>query len=206
MDNSNFLYGRIWILKLLEAAEWNGIVPVTFFQIHRFIYLANVLAPVCGIWMPESYTLKNRRGPYFPSAQKDLGRLTLSEMIDVFEPSPFSDENGFWYSAKYRINKFGISFIERVDRHDFSEYLSSYLREFMKACNDLSQDDLEHVLQHDIHYISKNIGDAVDYSEINGNSAKSAIRQLFPEGRRVTPREGIHRYVSYLRVVSGIAE
>lgn len=154
--------------------------------------------------MPESYTLKDMRGPYFPAAQWDVGRLVAIGLVDIFDSAPFTDKHGFWFKANYRITTKGINLVEKTNTHDFSEEVSSYLREFMKACNDLTQEELEKISEHDPHYVSKQDGDGVDFSELNGNVSKAAVVLLFPAERVVNPRESIHRYISYLKAVSGI--
>ncbi|WDE03868.1 hypothetical protein SG34_021200 [Thalassomonas viridans] len=202
MSKNNFLASRAWLLMLLEGAERNGITPVNMEQLHRYIYLANVLSPVCMLTMPESYTLKHMRGPYFPRAQWDIGRLTTQGFVDSTNFKPFSDEDGFWLSADYRIADNGISLIEKLNAYDHLAKQANYLREFMSACSDIAAEKINLVTQNDFHYSSVPEGAGVNFSETDGNLSRKAVILMFPEDRVYSPTEGVHRYIDYLAEVS----
>ncbi|WP_345861179.1 hypothetical protein [Shewanella algae] len=198
MDSNPFLASRAWLLMLLEGAERNGISPVSMEQLHRYIYLANVLSPVCMLVMPESYTLKHMRGPYFPKAQWDIGRLILQGFVESKNFKPFSDDDGFWLAADFRITKSGIIFIKKISKFRYFQEQINYLREFMSACSLISPQKISSLIQQDFHYAAASDGENVSFSEFEGNVSKEAVVLMFPENRLFTPTEGVHRYINYL--------
>ncbi|EKE79258.1 hypothetical protein [Idiomarina xiamenensis] len=198
MNNDVFLASRMWLLTLLESAERNAIAPIQMEQLHRYIYLANVLSPVCELVMPDSYTLKHMRGPYFPRAQWDIGRLALQSKVEARNFKPFSDEYGFWLSADFRITKEGINLVETLSKSDYFSEQASYLREFMSACSSIEQKKIEAITQFDFHYAAAANGEGVRFSDMDDNVSKKAAVLMFPTDRLYTPSEGIHRYISYL--------
>lgn len=202
MDGNSFLFSRSWLLMLLESAERSGIVPVNMEQLHRYIYLANVLSPICQMIMPESYTLKHMRGPYFPQAQWDIGRLMVQQFVETKNFKPFSDDDGFWLSADYRIADRGIQLIEKLTSHKPLLQQANYLREFMSACSDIPPLKLITVTQCDFHYAPVSDGSGVNFSETEGNISKRASLLLFPDNRIYSPTEGVHRYIDYLDEVA----
>jgi hypothetical protein len=201
-QGSFFLVSRTWLLMLLEGAERNGITPVHMNQLHRYIYLGNVLSPVCDLTMPESYTLKHMRGPYFPRAQWDSGRLIASGFIEALNFKPFSDENGYWLSADYRITRDGLSMVEQLSSHSAFSNQVTYLREFMSACAGIPNAMLELVAEADFHYRLTHEDEVVDFSQTGGNISKQAVIEMFPDDRTYTPVEGVHRYMDYLEAAS----
>jgi len=202
MDSKSFLTSRAWLLMLLEGAERNGVSPVPMEQLHRYIYLANVLSPVCKLVMPESYTLKHMRGPYFPKAQWDIGRLILQGFLEAKNFRPFSDDDGFWLAADFRVTKQGILFIKDLTSYYYLQEQANYLREFMSACSLIPTKKINSVTQLDFHYAAASNGEGVNFSELEGNISKEAVILMFPEDRVYTPTEGVHRYLNYLDEVS----
>jgi|TARA_Y100001951_G_scaffold35138_1_gene27746 hypothetical protein len=202
MDGNTYLASRAWILMLLEGAERNGISPVPMEQLHRYIYLANVLSPVCNLIMPESYTLKHMRGPYFPRAQWDIGRLIIQDYIESKKFRPFSDDDGFWLAADFRITQNGILFVRRLTELDYFKEQANYLREFMSACSLIPKSKINYITQLDFHYAAASDGEGVRFSELEGNISKEAAVLMFPKDRVFTPTEGVHRYINYLDEVS----
>lgn len=202
MDSKTFLTSRAWLLMLLEGAERNGVSPVPMEQLHRYIYLANVLSPVCKLVMPESYTLKHMRGPYFPKAQWDIGRLILQGFLEAKNFRPFSDDDGFWLAAEFRVTKQGILFITELTRYHYFQEQANYLREFMSACSLIPTSKINSVTQLEFHYAAALNGEGVKFSELEGNVSKEAVVLMFPENRAYTPTEGVHRYINYLDEIS----
>jgi len=202
MEGNTFLASRAWILMLLEGAERNGISPVPMEQLHRYIYLANVLSPVCNLIMPESYTLKHMRGPYFPRAQWDIGRLILQDFIESKSFKPFSDDDGYWLAADFRITKRGVLFVKRLTNYSYFQDQANYLREFMSACSLIPSAQINSVTKFDFHYAAASDGEGVRFSELEGNVSKKAVVLMFPNDRVYTPTEGVHRYMNYLNVGS----
>lgn len=202
MECNPFLASRSWLLMLLEGAERNGISPVHMEQLHRYIYLANVLSPVCMLIMPESYTIKHMRGPYFPKAQWDIGRLILQDFVESKSFKPFSDEDGFWLSADFRITKKGIIFVSELTEYAYFHEQANYLREFMSACSLIPAQKINTITQMDFHYAAASDGYGVRFSEMEGNLSKEAVVLMFPDERVYTPTEGVHRYINYLDEVA----
>ncbi len=202
MDGNPFLTSRAWLLMLLEGAERNGINAIHMEQLHRYIYLANVLSPVCMLVMPESYTLKHMRGPYFPRAQWDIGRLTLQGFVELRNFKPFSDDNGYWLAADFRITKCGVLFIKELVNYSYFREQANYLREFMSACSLVPINKINTVAQMDFHYAAASDGEGVRFSEMGENLSKEAVVMMFPQDRVYTPTEGVHRYINYLDEVS----
>ncbi|ASF49124.1 hypothetical protein [Methylophaga nitratireducenticrescens] len=202
MNSNPFLASRAWLLMLLEGAERNGINTIQMEQLHRYIYLANVLSPVCMLVMPESYTLKHMRGPYFPKAQWDIGRLILQGFVESKNFKPFSDDNGFWLAADFRITKRGILCIKTLAEYSYFREQANYLREFMSACSLIPTQKINTITQLDFHYAAASEGEGVKFSEMEGNLSKKAVVLMFPEDRVYTPTEGVHRYINYLDEVS----
>lgn len=202
MDNDSYLASRAWLLMLLEGAERNGINTIHMEQLHRYIYLANVLSPVCMLVMPESYTIKHMRGPYFPKAQWDIGRLILQHFVESKNFKPFSDDDGFWLAADFRITKRGVLFVKKLTGYSYFYEQANYLREFMSACSLVPTKTINTITQLDFHYAAAVDGGGVKYSEVEGNVSKKAVVLMFPEDRVFTAKEGIHRYISYLSEVA----
>lgn len=200
-DESN-LVSRGWLLLLLEAAERAGHIPVQMKYLHRFVYLANVLSPVCELNMPDAFTLKHMRGPYFPDVQWELGRLVIQKLIDVENVNPYKDKYGFWLDADYRISPNGIQLVHKLMRHNTFKELAVFLREFLRACSDLTSEQIQLISDHDLHYHDIAMDEGVNFDFPDNNIAKKAIVLMFPEDRIVTPREGVHRYITYLHLLA----
>ncbi|HBE9180653.1 TPA: hypothetical protein KNH08_003561 [Serratia fonticola] len=200
-NNSFELSSRGWLVLFFEAAESNGIYPITMDMLHKLIYLANVLSPIFNVIMPNSYTLKNRRGPYFPRAQFDIGILTAQRLVESKNIKSFKDDYGFWLRAEYRITRHGLEIAKETSDSFILENYSMFLKEFFRALTYLSDRELNEISDYDLHYKIALDGFGVDISTPDNNISIDAVENLFPANRFKTPREGIHRYVSYLKNV-----
>lgn len=200
--DGQFLFSRGWLLLLLEAAERNAIYPITMSQLHRLVYLGNVLAPVYNVSMPNSYTLKHMRGPYFDNVQWDIGRLVASGLVDVSNVETFFDENGFWLKADYRVSITGMETVRSLLELSSIRKISTFLREVMRAISDIEEDQVNNTADSDIHYVSSVEGKGIDISMPDKNFSHEAAIKLFPNNRVITSTESVHRYVSYLQLTS----
>lgn len=201
MDET-YLFSRGWLLLLLEAAERNAVYPIDMTQLHKLVYLGNVLAPIYNVPMPNDYTLKHMRGPYFHKAQWDIGRLVAGGLVDVQNVEAFRDKYGFWLKADYRISLQGIELVKKLILPSSIQKISLFLREVMRACSELDDNEINYITNNDIHYSHSTEGKGIDISMPDGNLSQAAVIRLFPEQRTVTKTESIHRYVSYLQIVS----
>lgn len=173
--------------------------PISMEVLHKLIYLANVLSPLCNIKMPNEYTLKNIRGPYFPQAQNDIGYLIANRIIEVKNLETFKDKYGFWLKGNYRITKSGLVFSEKInDGNSMLELYSFFLRDFFRALSYLESSTLSKIYCAEVHYFIAVNDHGVDISIPKSNYAKYATSKLFPKDRTPTPRESIHRYINYL--------
>lgn len=198
MENLSPLSSLGWLTLFFEAAERSALYPISMNMLHRFIYLANVLSPLSKVKMPNDYTLKHRRGPYFPQAQFDVGILVAQRIIEATDISTIKDDYGFWLKGNYRITKEGLAITEKINDHSILENYSFFLREFFGALSLLSSEDLLKINNFEIHYCVAEDGQGVDISIPDNNYTKHAVSKLFPSNRLQTPREGINRYISYL--------
>lgn len=188
-----------WLILFFEAAERNAIYPISMEVLHKLIYLANVLSPLCNIKMPNEYTLKNIRGPYFPQVQNDIGYLIANSIVEVKSLESFRDEYGFWLRGNYRITKAGLVFSEKINEgNSMLELYSFFLRDFFRALSYLEPLALSKIYSAEVHYFIAINNHCVDISIPKNNYAKYATSKLFPKDRIPTPRESIHRYINYL--------
>lgn len=201
-SNKPFLFSRAWLLMMFEACERNAFFPIQMAQLHRLIYMANVLSPLYGEIMPESYTTKNMRGPYFPSAQWDLGRIITQGMIDAWDVEVFNDDYGFWLKGKYRISERGQELVASLCENDTAEQTAIFMREFIRTCSNYAPEEIDIITDADPHYSLVEAGHGVDISVTERNSTKKTVEYLYPEDREETSRESIHRYMDYLKEVS----
>lgn len=199
MKDNIELSSRGWLLLFFEAAERNGIYPIAMDMLHKLIYLANVLSPVSDVKMPNHYTLKHRRGPYFPRAQLDIGILVAQQLVESQSVVAIKDEHGFWLKGNYRITKEGLDITEEINDDTILENYSIFLREFFRSLTYLSKIQIHEINNFEIHYKTVSDGLGVDISTPDNNFTKEAISNLFPPERSQTTREGIHRYISYLK-------
>jgi hypothetical protein len=203
----DMLVGQGWLLFLLEASKREGTPVVSMQTLHRLIYLANVLSPMFDLSMPNSYTLKYKRGPYFPEAQWDIEVLAAKKLIAPKNVRPFEDDFGYWLEADYEITKKGIELVDKLIKHQSFKKNAIFLREFMRAISSFEAEYIVNTCEADIHYYFASDDEAVDVAYPNSNYTKDVVIQMFPNNRPVAAREGIHRYISYLykfgRKVSG---
>ncbi|HBS2504750.1 hypothetical protein [Klebsiella variicola] len=198
MNKQTRLASLGWLTLFFEAAERCALYPISMEMLHRFIYLANVLSPLSKVKMPNEYTLKHRRGPYFPQAQYDIGILVAQRVIEATDISVIQDEYGFWLKGNYRITKYGLSITDKINEQSILENYSFFLREFFGALSLLHHEEILNINSYEIHYKAVEDGQGVDISIPDNNYTRYAVSKLFPTSRLQTPREGIHRYISYL--------
>src|SRR5712671_607892 len=108
------LVARMWLLFLLDASERAGIAPLSVERLHRLVYLANALAPVYELLVPDGYILKYRRGPFFPLVHWDIGRLVAQGLVTATGSRPTKDKLGYWMAANYSLSKVGMIAVDRA--------------------------------------------------------------------------------------------
>lgn len=191
---------RAWLLSFFDAAERYGLSPLSLAIAHRLVFLANVMAPVYELPVPDGYLLKYRRGPYFPAVAWDLGRLVAQGMLAVNGVKPLNDQDGFWFDANYRITDRGIAVCRAVSSIPSLYARQVYFREFCRAYAALgTTEDRADLAEGDVNYAPISEGLAVDFSTADKNYSPHAADILIPEDHlTATRRERLQRYLHYL--------
>jgi hypothetical protein len=195
------LVARMWLILLLDASERAGIAPLSVERLHRLVYLANALAPVYDLLVPDGYILKYRRGPFFPAVHWDIGRLVAQGLVNASDSYPIKDELGYWIVANYSLSPAGMSAVDRALSIETTAPKATYLQEVALAFATLETTDRDFAALADINYDSAVDETPVHFGEDEKNLAPAAAEIVVEEGAPQVRRLQLHRYFQYLEQV-----
>lgn len=192
------LVPRLWLLLLLDASEISGISPVSVERLHRLVYLANTLAPVYELLVPDGYILKYRRGPFFPAVHWDVGRLVAQGVVIATNAKAIKDDLGYWISANYRLSRSGMSIVDQTSNLETVYDKALYLREIALAFAALDVSDRDQAALVDINYDAVDENQGVNFGDDGTNLSPLAAQSLANEGELSVRRLKLQRYLEYL--------
>lgn len=192
------LVPRMWILLLLDAAERSGIAPLSVERLHRLVYLANTLAPVYELLVPDGYILKYRRGPFFPAVHRDIGRLVAQGLVRATDSKPVKDNLGYWMSANYSLPKPGMKVVDEALAIETVKPKALYLREVALAFAGLDVMDRDNAALVDVNYDAVGENTAVRFGEGEENFAPAASEVVSAPIDLSIRRLRLSRYLQYL--------
>lgn len=192
------LVARMWLLLLLDAAERAGIAPLSVERLHRLIYLANALAPVYDLVVPDGYILKYRRGPFFPAVHWDIERLVAQGLVAAADATLIKDDLGYWISANYSLSEKGMEVVDRAEEIDTIPPRAVYMREVALAFATLELEGRDRAALSDVNYESAVEETPVHYGDDKDNLAPFAAASLLSEDTPSVRRLKLHRYFQYL--------
>lgn len=196
--NKAILVPRMWILLLLDASERSGIAPLSVERLHRLVYLANALAPVYELLVPDGYILKYRRGPFFPAVHYDIGRLVAQGLVRATDSRPIKDDLGYWISANYSLPKAGMRVVDEVFSIETVRPKALYLREVALAFAGLDVSDRDNAALLDVNYDSVAENTAVSFGDGEDNWSPAASKVLSSPTDLSVRRLRLSRYLQYL--------
>jgi hypothetical protein len=188
----------MWLLLLFDACEKAGIAPLSVERLHRLVYLANALAPVYDLLVPDGYILKYRRGPFFPEVHWDVGRLVAQGLVTAHDSRPIKDDLGYWISANYGLSSAGMAAVDSALSIETAAPKATYLREIAVAFAALESDQRDSTALADVNYHSAVEETPVYYGDDEENLAPEAAGALLVEGTPIVRRLKLHRYFQYL--------
>lgn len=194
------LGSRMWLLLLLDASERAGITPLSVERLHRLVYLANTLAPVYDLLVPDGYILKYRRGPFFPAVHKDVGRLVAQGLVTASKLRPIHDDLGYWISADYTLSAAGMKVVDRAIPVETVGPKAVYLREVALAFANLESTDRDNAALLEVNYDAVAENEAVSFGQGADNLsplASLAVSQPIDLSAR---RLRLNRYLHYLEL------
>lgn len=192
------LVARIWLLLLLDASERSGITPLSVERLHRLVYLANALAPVYHLPVPDGYILKYRRGPFFPLVHWDIGRLVAQGLVNVTGSRPIKDDLGYWISAAYNLSRKGMNVVDSASSVETVGFKATYLREVALAFAALETTERDAAALVDINYEPAVDETAINFGEDGDNLSPTAAELLVEDTAPSVRRLRLHRYFQYL--------
>lgn len=192
------LVSRMWLLLLFDASERAGIAPLSVERLHRLVYLANALAPVYNLLVPDGYILKYRRGPFFPAVHWDVGRLLAQGLLTAHDSRPVKDKQGYWISANYGLSRRGMDAVDGALNIETVAPRTIYLREVALAFAALETQERDATALVDVNYKSATEETPVHYGDDDDNLAPFAAEALVDEGAPSVRRVRLHRYFQYL--------
>jgi hypothetical protein len=196
--NKAVLVPRIWILLLLDACERSGIAPLSVQRLHRLVYLANTLAPVYDLLVPDGYILKYRRGPFFPAVHYDIGRLVAQGLVRATDTQAIKDELGFWISANYSLPKAGMRVVDEAVAIETVRPKALYLREVALAFAGLDVLERDNAALVDVNYDAVAENTAVNFGDGEDNLSPSASEVVSTPIDLSVRRLRLSRYLQYL--------
>lgn len=196
--NKAVLVPRMWILLLLDASERSGIAPLSVERLHRLVYLANTLAPVYELLVPDGYILKYRRGPFFPAVHYDIGRLVAQGLVRATDSAPIKDELGYWISANYSLPKAGMRIVDEAFSIETVRPKALYLREVALAFAGLDVSDRDNAALVDVNYDAVAENTAVSFGDGEDNLAPAASEVVSSPIDLSVRRLRLSRYLQYL--------
>jgi hypothetical protein len=192
------LVARMWLLLLLDASERAGIPSLSVERLHRLVYLANALAPVYELLVPDGYILKYRRGPFFAAVHWDIGRLVAQGLVTAKGTRPIKDKLGYWISAEYNLSRSGMKAVDGALGIETVAPRATYLREVALAFAALEATERDATALADINYETAVDETPVRYGDDEGNLSPLAAESLVDEGAPSVRRLQLHRYFQYL--------
>ena len=192
------LIARLWLLLLFDASERAGIAPLSVERLHRLVYLANAMAPVYNLPVPDGYILKYLRGPFFPAVHWDVGRLTVQGLVHAREATPIKDDLGYWIAANYSLSDKGMAAVDDVLEIDTVLAKASYLREVALAFATLHVGNRDGSALSDINYASAVEETPIHIGDNEKNMAPLAAEAVLEKGAPAVRRLRLHRYFQYL--------
>jgi hypothetical protein len=194
------LVPRMWLLLLLDASERAGITPLSVERLHRLVYLANTLAPVYDLLVPDGYILKYRRGPFFPSVHKDIGRLVAQGLVTASRLRPIHDDLGYWISADYTLSNSGMNVVDKATTVETVGPKAVYLREVAFAFANLESTDRDKAALLDVNYDAVGENEAVSFGEGADNLSPLASKAVSQPIDLSVRRLRLNRYLQYLEL------
>lgn len=194
------LVRRMWLLLLMDASERAGTSPLSVAQLHRLIYLANALAPIYDLPIPDGYILKYRRGPFFPIVHWDIGRLVTQGLVIASQLRPFKDRQGYWIAGSYRLSGRGAAAVDTAITIETVFPKASYLREIGIAFATLGSSNRETAALADVNYEPLVEDTATNFGDDGDNLAPNAAEALIEDGAPNVRRLRLHRYFRYLEL------
>lgn len=192
------LVSRMWLLLLLDASERSGIAPLSVERLHRLVYLANTLAPVYDLLVPDGYILKYRRGPFFPAVHKDVGRLVAQGLVTASKLRPIHDDLGYWISADYTLSSRGMHVVDEAIRVETVGPKAVYLREVALAFANLDGEDRDEAALLDVNYDAVSENEAVSFGEGAENLSPLAAKAVSQPIDLAVRRLRLNKYLRYL--------
>lgn len=192
------LVPRMWLLLLLDASERAGIAPLSVERLHRLVYLANALAPVYDLLVPDGFILKYRRGPFFPAVHWEVGRLVAQGLVIAQGARPIKDDLGYWISALYGLSSRGMNTVDGALGIETITPRATYLREVALAFAALEMQQRDATALADVNYESAIEEMPVHYGDDLSNLAPLAAEALVELGAPSVRRLKLHRYFQYL--------
>lgn len=192
------LVPRMWILLLLDASERSGIAPLSVERLHRLVYLANTLAPVYDLLVPDGYILKYRRGPFFPAVHYDIGRLVAQGLVRATDSRPVKDDLGYWIFANYGLPVAGMRVVDEALSIETVRPKALYLREVALAFAGLESTDRDNAALVDVNYDAVAENSAVSFGEGDDNLAPAASAVVSSPIDLAVRRLRLSRYLQYL--------
>jgi hypothetical protein len=188
----------MWLLLLFDGCERAGLSPLSVERLHRLVYLANALAPVYEILLPDGYILKYRRGPFFPAVHWDIGRLVAQGLILARNAKAIKDNIGYWVSADYTLSAKGMTIVDTALGLESITPRALYLREVALAFAVLGPDSRDESALADVNFKNAIEDTPVYYGDDEHNLAPLAARSLTEEEAPQVRRLKLHRYFQYL--------
>lgn len=197
------LYVRAWMLLLVDAAARNGITPLSKLRIHRLIYLTNCLSPLYRLRPNDDRIVKYKRGPFYPALQWHLDRLVGQGLLAVQNINHFSDSDGAWMNADYRLNQRAVEVIGKLSPLHEIAALSRYILEVVNAYASLGDEVLDGIILGDLTYSDdrKAMGAIIDFSLDADNlstQAAMSFSRLVTNPFLLSAGDELHLYVEYL--------
>jgi hypothetical protein len=186
------------LLLLFDASERAGIAPLSVARLHRLVYLANALAPVYDLLVPDGFILKYRRGPFFPDVHWDVGRLVAQGLLSAEGSRAIKDELGYWIVANYSLSSQGMAAVDFAAGIETLTPKATYLREIALAFAALESKERDESALADVNYESAVEDTPVYFGDDDENLAPAAAEALLEEGAPAVRRLKLHRYFQYL--------
>jgi hypothetical protein len=192
------LVARMWLLLLLDASERAGIAPLSVERLHRLVYLANALAPVYDLVVPDGFILKYRRGPFFHVVHWDIGRLVAQGLVSAAGSRPIKDHLGYWISASYSLSKAGMDAVDQSLAIETIAPRATYLQEVALAFAALESSQRDAATLTDVNYDTAVDETPVYFGDDDENLSPFAAEALVEKGAPAVRRLRLHRYFQYL--------
>lgn len=113
---------RAWSLLQIASAEYAGLGPVSRERFHMLFFITNALANYYGIESYVHLVYKWQRGPFYPDAQWEIGRLIAQGLINLDDFKLVSDAENNWNVEQVSITKSGADVVRKL--RAFDEWLN----------------------------------------------------------------------------------